>query len=147
MKSRLHLNCVIRPFNSRSAPPLHLPLLRAPGEAQPPLFLPLWASGEDGPPLHLPLRAPGEDWPPLPQAPLLLHSREPRTGQGQGVKVHFSILNTLEFPLQNTTLLPHSKKNTKHHHSCITAVTVLGGAYEESRPAKKPNRPPRRGAS
>ena len=27
-----------------------------------------------------------------------------------------------------------------------TAVTVLSEAYEESRPAKKPNRPPRRGA-
>ena len=27
---------------------------------------------------------------------------------------------------------------------CITAVTVLVGAYEESRPDKKPNRPPRR---
>ena len=27
-----------------------------------------------------------------------------------------------------------------------TAVTVLVGTYEESRPAKKPNRPPRRGA-
>ena len=30
--------------------------------------------------------------------------------------------------------------------SSSTAVTVLVGAYEESRPAKKPNRPPRRGA-
>ena len=29
---------------------------------------------------------------------------------------------------------------------CATAVTVLVRAYEESRPAKKPNWPPRRGA-
>ena len=39
------------------------------------------------------------------------------------------------------------KKKTKYKLSCHnTAVTVLVGAYEESRPAKKPNLPPRRGA-